>query len=188
MTPIADIAVVYRVHHEPGFALWRADNDVELSGLDPSGLVLRLDDSPGPLPTFSHIEGVDGAFVVKIDLEGNPGTSSFSHQAGRVYALQGDAGGFSLVVPYKGPLLDTEETVGIEQHTPANWAFHGDLVGEVPFRSTPRLHEMYCGEIEYADDPPITDLDDYYNMAFRIWYQLTNATGLSFEEIWRGPR
>lgn len=190
--PEQDTAVVYKVSPAPQATIWRpshpeAVHDLEHRKLFDNWEPLVLEGSPESAPLFTWIDGVECSFVVKIDLESNPATSSFGYQAGWVLDLAGDAAGYSLIIPRVGREIDVDGTEGIDLEHPTRWSFSASRVGESLFRSIPRLNDIFCGEYEYADDDPNTDLEDYYNMAFRIWVQLTGSTGLAFTEIWRGP-
>lgn len=185
-----DVVVVHRVSADPNFGIWRYTGTPEEATLGSVHLPtyepwhLSFDDSSGPMPTFGHIAEVPGALVVKMDLENNPGTSSFSYQAGYVADLAGEAAGFSLVRPDHGAVLNETECEGLDHETPTRLSFQKGLVDGGLIRVLPQLKDVYCGEYIPARGA-VTDLADYNNMEFPLWLQLTESTGLHLEEVFR---
>ena len=184
-----DTKIVYQVTAAAGFGRWIPDDAlvdnlttrVRFDDWEPPHLTFA--DTAGPLPTYSFIDGVSSAVVVAL-VDDDLGTSSFAERAGTVVDLAGDALGYSLVIPTVERLVDTDDSTGLHKPQPDKFSFRHSIPDYL-FRSIPRPDDLYCGEIIYPGEAPVTDLKDWSNMAFRVWYQLNESNGLTFKEIWR---
>jgi len=180
--------LVHHVTPSDGWGRWVVEEGAEVT--DPGVLEelendewvpwkLRFDDSQGPLPAFSFIEGVPGLFV--IDPYRDHHIARYSIQAGRCWDLAGEAEGLWLVIPHVCVRIDEEASEGLDLPEPTRWVLIPGVDLSLGRAEKGRPGDIFCGAL--LDDP--AEERDPVDMEFPEWYQKSGSTGLKLVEISR---